>query len=178
MKQDLRPQLLALRRNLTADQRMQFDQLLCEHVLAWHATHPVASLGVYWPIRGEPDLQAAYEELAKRGVQLALPVVVAADTPLQFATWKPGDATIPGAMKVPIPVEPRTLIEPQALLIPCVGFNSKRARLGYGGGFYDRTLARIPRPLAVGIAYQCTQAEFTADEHDVRLDAILTEAPM
>lgn len=175
MKQDLRPKLLALRRNLTNEQRVQFDQLLSEHVLGWHAAHPVASLGVYWPIRGEPDLQSAYAELVKRGVELALPIVVAADAPLQFATWKPGDTTVAGAMKVPIPVEPRTLIEPQALLIPCVGFNSERARLGYGGGFYDRTLARSPRPLAIGIAYQCTQAEFAADAHDVRLDVILTE---
>jgi 5-formyltetrahydrofolate cyclo-ligase len=176
MKQDLRPQLLALRRNLTPEIRARHDALLCQHVLAWHAAHPVVRLGVYWPIRGEPDLQAAYAELTMRGVQLALPLVAAADAPLQFATWSPGDATVTGAMKVPIPVEPHTLIEPQALLIPCVGFNSERARLGYGGGFYDRTLARSPRPLAIGIAYQCTQAEFTADEHDIRLDAILTEA--
>ena len=104
MKQDLRPQLLTLRRNLTPEMRMQFDQLLCEHVLAWHSAHQVSSLGVYWPIRGEPDLHLAYAELTKRGVQLALPIVVANDAPLQFATWKPGDATVPGAMKVPIPV--------------------------------------------------------------------------
>jgi 5,10-methenyltetrahydrofolate synthetase len=175
MKQDLRPQLLTIRRSLTPEQRAQYDQLLCEHVLAWHISHPVTSLGVYWAIRGEPDLQAAYAELTTRGVQLALPIVVAADAPLQFATWKPEDATVIGAMKVPTPAEPHTLIDPQALLIPCVGFNSERARLGYGGGFYDRTLARMPRPLAIGIAYQCTQADFTADNHDIRLDAILTE---
>jgi 5,10-methenyltetrahydrofolate synthetase len=175
MKQDLRPQLLTLRRNLSPEMRADHDVRLCEQVLAWYASHPLTSLGVYWPIRGEPDLQAAYAELAERGVQLALPIVTAADAPLQFATWKPGDATITGAMKVPVPAEPHNLIEPQALLIPCVGYNRERARLGYGGGFYDRTLARKPRPLAIGIAYQCTQADFTADEHDILLDAILTE---
>jgi 5-formyltetrahydrofolate cyclo-ligase len=62
------------------------------------------------------------------------------------------------------------------LLIPCVGFNTARFRLGYGGGFYDRTLALSPRPFALGIAYQLSRAEFAAQAHDVAMDTVLTEA--
>ncbi|UUZ56730.1 hypothetical protein LP419_17725 [Massilia sp. H-1] len=65
---------------------------------------------------------------------------------------------------------------PGALLIPCVGFNGERFRLGYGGGYYDRTLAPAPRPVTAGVAYQCLAADFASAPHDVALDRVLTEA--
>ncbi|MFI4940954.1 MAG: 5-formyltetrahydrofolate cyclo-ligase, partial [Burkholderiales bacterium] len=118
-------------------------------------------------------------ELAKRGVQLALPVVVNADAPLLFAKWTPGDALAPDArglpMKVPMPAPPHVMVHPEALLIPCVGFNRQRIRLGYGGGLYDRTLAAVPRPLAIGIAYSSALETFSAAPHDIALDAMVTE---
>ncbi len=154
---------------------MRHDAALGQRLLQWCGQHPVTCLGVYWPIRGEPDLQAAYAELARRGPQLALPVVTGRDMPLAFAAWAPGDALEEGAMKVPVPQAPHRLVMPEALLIPCVGFNTMRLRLGYGGGFYDRTLAREPRPLAVGIAYQCALTQFEGEAHDIALDAVLTE---
>jgi 5,10-methenyltetrahydrofolate synthetase len=61
------------------------------------------------------------------------------------------------------------------VLLPCVGFNGQRMRLGYGGGFYDRTLAAVPRPLALGVAYSCARADFAGEAHDIALDAIFTE---
>ncbi len=175
MKQDLRDQLMARRRAITSEERAKCDAALKLHVLAWWERQPVTSVGVYWPIRGEPDLQAAYAGLAQRGVQLALPVVVRVNAPLQFAKWTPGDALVTGAMKVPVPSPPQVIIHPEALLIPCVGFNRQRMRLGYGGGYYDRTLATNPRPLAIGIAYHGSLATFAADPHDIALDAIITE---
>ncbi|HXA46413.1 MAG TPA: 5-formyltetrahydrofolate cyclo-ligase [Burkholderiaceae bacterium] len=175
IKQDLREQLLARRRAITPEQRALHDAALSAHVLAWWERQPVGSMGVYWPIRGEPDLQSAHAELARRGVQLALPVVIDANSPLQFVRWTPGDAMVAGAMKVPIPATPHIIAQPAALLIPCVGFNPHRMRLGYGGGFYDRTLAQEPRPLAIGIAYRCLETNFPADGHDIALDTILTE---
>jgi len=175
MKQDLRDQLLARRRATTPEERAQCDAALCTHVLACWERQPITSLGVYWPIRGEPDLQAAYAELARRGVQLALPVVVDINAPLQFAKWVPGDALVIGPMKVPVPGLPQARVQPKALLIPCVGFNQQRMRLGYGGGYYDRTLAVDPRPIAIGIAYRGSLASFAADLHDIALDAIITE---
>ena len=175
MKKNLRRTLLAQRDAIAANVRARHDQALCAQVIAWWTRHPVRSLGVYWPIRSEPDLRAAYAELSKRGVQLALPVVTAADAPLLFAQWAPGDALTPGFMQVPEPAQPRITVQPEALLIPCVGFNRQGNRLGYGGGFYDRTLANTPRPLTIGIAYGSASAAFPAAQHDIALDAIITE---
>ena len=131
-------------------------------------------------MRGEPDLRDVYAELAAQGVQLVLPLVVARDAPLQFAAWAPGEPLETDAMGVSIPAQisaqGRTMLDPEALLIPCVGFNAVRVRLGYGGGYYDRTLAVTPRPFAIGIAYANGLARFDAAAHDVALDLIITEA--
>ncbi|MBV8634609.1 MAG: 5-formyltetrahydrofolate cyclo-ligase, partial [Burkholderiaceae bacterium] len=148
MKPDLRRVLLTQRQALTPEQRSAHDAALGERLLRWSEQQSLSCLGVYWPIRGEPDLRDAYAELARRGLHLALPVMTGRDAPLAFAAWAPGDALEEGAMKVPIPKAPQRFVTPDALLIPCVGFNQARLRLGYGGGFYDRTLANEPRPKA------------------------------
>jgi 5-formyltetrahydrofolate cyclo-ligase len=174
-KPALRKSLLAARSAVPADLRQRWNAEIGARIVAWWEAHQVPTLGVYWPIRGEPDLRSAYEELNARGVRLALPVVVAKDAPLGFAEWTPGDALVKDALGVSIPAQHAVLMQPEALLIPCVGFNATRIRLGYGGGFYDRTLALAPRPFALGIAYGCALAAFDADPHDVGLDMIVTE---
>jgi 5,10-methenyltetrahydrofolate synthetase len=161
---------------MTKEQRSRCDALISEQVLAWWQAQPVDLLGVYWPIKSEPDLRFAYDELTRLGVQLALPVVAAKDTPLRFAAWMPGDTVVKDVMGVSIPAPPLRIVQPQALLIPCVGFTQERLRLGYGGGFYDRTLALQPRPLAIGIAYACAQTAFERAPHDAELDVIITES--
>jgi 5-formyltetrahydrofolate cyclo-ligase len=173
-KAALRTMLLADRQAIPAEVRPQWDAAIGERLIAWWTANTVQSLGVYWPIRGEPDLRPAYEELVKRGVQLALPLVVARGAPLQFIAWSPGETLAKDAMGVAVPAS-GLIVHPDALLVPCVGFNLENVRLGYGGGFYDRTLAAPPRPLSVGIAYECTRAEFASEPHDVRLDEIITE---
>jgi 5-formyltetrahydrofolate cyclo-ligase len=175
-KDNLRKALLAKRHAIPVEVRALSDAALAARVLAWwQLNHTVRKLGVYWPIRSEADLRPAYAELAARGVQLALPVVADGDAPLRFAAWAPGDALAPGMMKVPEPLAPHLPLIPEAILVPCVGYNEQRFRIGYGGGFYDRTLAASPRPLAVGIAYACGLADFAAMAHDVALDVIITE---
>ncbi|MBV8664902.1 MAG: 5-formyltetrahydrofolate cyclo-ligase [Burkholderiaceae bacterium] len=174
MKQELRRALLAKRQAIAPELRAHYDAAIGARLLAWWQRHPVRTLGVYWPIRGEADLLPTYAELASSGVRLALPVVER-DAPLRFAAWTPGDVLAPGAMKVPEPLPPHIPLEPEAVLVPCVGFNDGRYRLGYGGGFYDRTLAASPRPLAIGIAYTCGEARFDAAGHDIALDAVITE---
>nr|WP_254783798.1 5-formyltetrahydrofolate cyclo-ligase [Collimonas sp. OK307] len=177
----LRRTLLATRKSISAACRQEWDAELGRRVITWATlwmdTHPDGTLGVYWPIRGEPDLRPAYAELAARGMRLALPVVVGSDSPLRFASWIPGEAMVKDGFGVAIPASDVAAI-PLALLIPCVGFNQHRIRLGYGGGFYDRTLApsALLRPQAIGIAYACGLAEFDGAAHDVALDAIITEA--
>lgn len=174
-KVTLRRMLLANRQAITAEVRQQWDAAIGARVLAWWNANPVLSLGVYWPIRNEPDLHALYRTLALRGVRLALPTVTARDVPLRFMRWQPGDALVKDAFGAMVPQEAAPELKPEALLIPCVGFNIGNFRLGYGGGFYDRTLAAQPRPLAVGIAYECCRAEFDADVFDIPLDVMITE---
>lgn len=180
-KAQLRKTLLAARAQLEPQRKAQWDAQIGAQVLAWWRARPAAtpqSIGVYWPLRGEPDLAAAYAELARAGVRLALPVVLERDAALGFAEWTPGEALLHDRMGVAVPAELRMVARPGALLIPCLGFNAQRYRLGYGGGFYDRTLAAPPRPLTVGVAYNCLRADFASAPHDVALDLVITEASL
>jgi 5,10-methenyltetrahydrofolate synthetase len=175
-KAALRTALKAARRAIDPAARVQWDAQIGAQVLAWWRLRQLPQLGVYWPLHGEPDLRAAYSELAQAGVRLALPVVVARDAPLAFAAWTPGEAMVTDGMGVAVPGELRLVERPPALLVPCLGFNADGYRLGYGGGFYDRTLEQKPRPHTLGIAYACQQAVFGHAPHDVALDVIVTEA--
>lgn len=177
-KADLRRTLLATRRAIPAATRAGWDAAIGARLMAWLEAHPVRRLGVYWPIHNEPDLRQAYAALAARGLRLALPVVVGRDAPLRFAAWTPGDPLAKDGSGVSIPAPPIDAVQPDALLVPCVGFNADHIRLGYGGGFYDRTLASAPRPLTLGIAYQCAAEIFEGDVHDIALDAIITESAL
>jgi 5-formyltetrahydrofolate cyclo-ligase len=175
LKTALRRQLLADRHAIAAEVRHAWDKAIGERVLAWWRANPAPTLGVYWPIRGEPNLRHAYDELARLGAQLALPMVNGRDAPLCFAAWQPGDVLIKDAHGVPVPQQAGAPVHPDALLVPCVGFSDELIRLGYGGGYYDRTLAVSPRPLAVGIAYAVSRAAFTGEPHDIPLDEVITE---
>jgi 5-formyltetrahydrofolate cyclo-ligase len=174
-KAALRRALIANRQAIAPEVRRQWDQAIGARVLERLATHKAKTLGVYWPIRGEPDLRATYTELAACGLQLALPLVVGKEEALRFAAWMPGDPLSKDALGVAVPVDTRKTVQPDTVLVPCVGFNAMNLRLGYGGGFYDRTLAVQPRPLAVGIAYECGLVEFDGAAHDIALDEIITE---
>jgi len=174
-KPELRKRLLVARRALDAETRAAWDLAIGEQLLAWWRTHELDELGVYWPLRDEPNLHAAYAELARIGVRLRLPVVVEKHAALEFAEWEIGETMVKDQMGVAVPSELRLTAYPPALLVPCLGFNAQGYRLGYGGGFYDRTLARGPRPKTLGVAYACLQADFDSDGHDVALDVIVTE---
>jgi 5-formyltetrahydrofolate cyclo-ligase len=175
-KGTLRRSLLAVRSGIEDSQRKEWDAAICSRLEHWLKTRPISSLGVYWSIQKEPNLLPIYTRLTERGVRLSLPVVVGKDEALQFAAWAPGDAISKDAYGVPVPELKVFGPYPDALLIPCVGFDVRRFRLGYGGGFYDRTLAVNPRPLAIGIAYSCQQTDFETNSHDIALDVIITEA--
>ncbi len=177
-KAALRKSLAARRAAIQAPDKARWDAAICTRVLAWwRAGHAGAGgpVGVYWPLRGEPDLSVAYAELAAGGVRLALPVVLARDSALGFAEWEPGEAMVKDTMGVAVPALLRMVARPPVLLIPCLGFNAQGYRLGYGGGYYDRTLEAAPRPQTVGVAYACLLAQFACAPHDVALDTIITE---
>jgi 5-formyltetrahydrofolate cyclo-ligase len=172
-KSVLRAQLLQSRRNMSAAHKATAENVICQRLLDWLQRHPVTRLGVYHPIRQEPDLHSLYNVLSAQGVHLSLPIIRGQALPLDFVRWLPGETLVKDALGTSVP--PAGMPEqPQALLIPCLGFNRDKIRLGYGGGYYDRTLARAPRPLAIGIAYAEAQAEFAGEAHDIALDLIIT----
>lgn len=173
-KSDLRQLLLASRNAIPAEQKLRWDRQLVEKIMTWWSVERPHILGVYWPMRGEPDLNTAFAMLTALGVKLALPVVVSDNAPLKFYAWAPTDPVIKDRYGAAVPADQHTELLPQALLIPCVGFNPQRFRLGYGGGFYDRTLASVPRPQTVGLAYANAETTFVADPYDIALDMVMT----
>jgi 5-formyltetrahydrofolate cyclo-ligase len=139
---------------------------------------PVATVSGYLPIRHELDPMPAMLALAGLGYRLCVPVIEGRGRPLVFRAWSPGAATRRGPFGVEVPVDGETL-EPDLLLVPMLAFDGRGHRLGYGGGYYDRTIAglRARRPThALGLAYAAQALPLVPDsETDMRLDAIVTE---
>lgn len=133
----------------------------------------------YWPIREEIDPLPAMLALLARGHRLALPVVARRDQPLAFRHWWPGDPLVAGAYDIPAPGMCAPPVTPTLLLVPGLWFDRAGGRLGYGGGFYDRTLAQLRQGwqvAAVGIAHDA-QLGGTLDReaHDAPMDWVVTD---
>lgn len=174
-KAQLRRDLLAARRALSPDVKDQSDARIARRLSAWLADHQVRVLGGYLAMAGEPDLSPLYAELPSRGIALALPVVLERHQPLVFVRWQPGDPLSRDASGTMAPSARGDYVQPDAVLAPCIGFTEERLRLGFGGGYFDRTLAQSPRPKAIGIAYRFSKVSFAAEAHDVPLDVIVTD---
>jgi 5-formyltetrahydrofolate cyclo-ligase len=134
-------------------------------------------VGFYWPIRGEIGLHHLIRELIEAGAGAALPVVIGKGQPLEFRAWQPGAPLERGVWNIPVPAE-RQVVSPTTFLVPLVGFDEQGYRLGYGGGYYDRTIvASKPKPLAIGVGYGFQRlSTIYPQPHDVPMDAIVTEA--
>lgn len=130
----------------------------------------------YWPFRGEPELLPLLRKLGELGARTALPVVVAKGQPLVFRAWKSGDKLEQGVWKIPIPAEDHQVI-PHILIAPVVGFDPEGYRLGYGGGFFDRTLASLDtNPLVFGVGYsRAAIPTIHPQAHDIPMSRIITE---
>ena len=135
------------------------------------------TISLFWPFRGEPDLRAWLNALNERGARTALPVVIAKANPLIFRAYRSGDALEKGIWNIPIPVADLPVI-PDIVIAPLVGFDPESYRLGYGGGYFDRTLASLPRkPLVIGVGYGTQRiATIYPQPHDIPMDRIVTEA--
>ena len=130
-------------------------------------------IGVYTAVRGEPDLRECFERWRARGWRLALPKVTARDAALQFGAWDADAALVADRFGIVVPV-PFAPVLPDLLVAPCVGFDRRGWRLGYGGGFYDRTLAQHDVP-AVGVAFDDAEVDgFEPHPHDRAMRAIVT----
>lgn len=136
-------------------------------------THPQAVAAIYWPVRSEADPRHL---AALHQADYALPVVTGRGQPLQFRRWRPGDRLVEGEFDIPRPDDSSPLITPDILIVPLAAFDARGARLGYGGGFYDRTIAALRPVTAIGFAFAGQEVpEVPLGPHDQFLDGIVTE---
>lgn len=131
----------------------------------------------YWPIKGEPDLRPVLASLHRAGVSVALPLVEVKAAPLVFRRWTPETKMVRGDWNIPVPPPEAEAVVPEIALAPVMGWTEGAYRLGYGGGYFDRTLAALsPRPFTIGIGLQAARlATIYPQPHDIRLEVILTE---
>jgi 5,10-methenyltetrahydrofolate synthetase len=134
------------------------------------------AFAICWPIRNEYDARHLARTLREAGALTALPVVVAPKTPLVFREWHPGVELAKGPLGIPYPVGSRE-VAPRAVLLPMNGWDAQGYRLGYGGGFFDRTLASLKdRPLVIGVSHElaCMQT-IHPQPWDIPMDYVVTE---
>jgi 5-formyltetrahydrofolate cyclo-ligase len=171
-----RERLVALRMDKAAAQIADWGRSIEAHVEQAFPMLHGGIVGFCWPYRNEYDARGLMRRVRDRGGRSALPVVIAPRMPLEFRVWQPGDALVEGVYGIPYPAagEP---VRPDVLLVPMNGFDAQGYRLGYGGGFFDRTLAALsPRPLAIGVAFECARIDTVHPQaHDIPMDWVVTE---
>ncbi len=179
-KAQARNEILAWRTGLTSMQRDALTQQVSANLQSRFSALVAGKsdgrcVGVYWPIRNEPDLSPLFESLVDMGFKLALPVTPDSPAPLAFLSWQPGEAMQTDKMGIAVPSVQR-VVRPDILLIPCVGFGPNNIRLSYGGGYYDRTLADFSG-ITIGVAYAHTYLPaLAAQPFDIPLQEIVTDA--
>ena len=176
-RREQRARLIAARTAASAAQRRQWEAAIEARLAALLAALPGSILGIYWPFRAEPDPRPLAERLRADGRRIALPVVVDRKGPLEYRLWQPGMAMEIGVFDLPVP-KARDVVQPEIVLAPLVGFDDANYRLGYGGGYFDRTLAAMaPAPVAIGVGFELARVESVFPRpHDVPMDVIVTEA--
>lgn len=175
-RRNRRRQLLAQRSALSSATRVDLSRRVLANLDRVLDELPVRVLGIYWPIKREINLlEWAADQRARRGIVLALPVVAQPKAPLEYRHWYPSARMTRGFWSIPVPVE-GAVATPDVVIAPLVGFRGFW-RLGYGGGYFDRTLAaRAPRPAAIGIGFDMMETpDFGPEPHDVPMSAVVTE---
>ncbi len=175
-----RTRLAALRDGLGQAGRAAAGDAIATHLhalLQARGVGPGTVLAGYWPIKGEPDPRDLLAQLHSAGVTLALPVVETRAAPLVFRRWTPATRMTRGVWNIPVPPPEADMLTPDVTLAPCLGWSPGAFRLGWGGGYFDRTLAALaPRPLAIGVALAAARLDTIYPQpHDIALDAIVTE---
>jgi len=172
-----RTALLEARAKLSNQQRNLIQKSVLKQLSHYLEKLPPQTLGIYWPIKGELDCRPLANLLIEAGWILTLPVINTASKQLDFAQWTPETEMIEGRWSIPVPSRPFWL-KPSLFLIPLVGFDKQNFRLGYGGGFYDRTLADVSKPITtVGVGMEIGRLEnIYPHKYDIPMDIILTEA--
>jgi 5,10-methenyltetrahydrofolate synthetase len=152
------------------------DEAIRERLMALIGPAKGRVVSAYWPFRAEPDLRPLLRELRDNGARVALPIVVAKGQPLIFREWLAGTKLARGVWNIPYPEDGPEVV-PEISIAPVVGFDGGCYRLGYGGGFFDRTLASLaeqPRCIGVGYALQRIPT-IHPQPHDIPMVAVVTE---
>lgn len=173
----LRDAALARRLALSADEVERLGNAVCARLLAQFPAPPGETIAFCWPISNEPDLRPAMHAWHTAGAEICLPVVVRLRSPLIFRSWQPKTEMVPDHHGIPAPAagEP---VWPDVLIIPVNAFDAAGYRLGYGGGYFDRTLARMPAPpLVIGVGFELARVDSILPQaHDIPMDWMVTEA--
>ncbi|WP_428031215.1 5-formyltetrahydrofolate cyclo-ligase [Ancylobacter sp.] len=183
-KASLRTVALARRAALDLPAREGAAERAAAHAMAWLGEVKGEVVSVFAPIGGEIATDPLIQRLRAAGADVALPVVLEAGKPLLFRLWEPGEELVPsigpGRFSIPAPPETAPAVSPDVLVVPLAAFDARGNRLGYGAGFYDRTLCllrRAKRVEALGYAFAVQELDAVpAEPHDERLDAIATDA--
>ncbi|HQZ13791.1 MAG TPA: 5-formyltetrahydrofolate cyclo-ligase [Devosia sp.] len=149
-----------------------------EHFHAGVTLAPGEIVAAYWPIRDELDCRPVLTQLVDSGQPVCLPVVLGDELPLELRLWEEGAPLFPSGFGTLAPAETAPVVAPDVVLMPLLGFDKHGTRLGYGGGYYDRTLAMLEKPpRLIGFAFAVQEVDFVPREsHDVPLDGVVTEA--
>jgi 5-formyltetrahydrofolate cyclo-ligase len=178
-KRTLRRGALARRGAIEPAARAAFSRRLAEEGLRLARLWGARIVSAFHPLCDEPDTLPLLARLAAEGFATALPAVIRRGSPLTFRLWRPGEPTRPGAMSIREPLEQAPAVDPDLLFVPLACFDRRGHRIGYGAGFYDRTLERLRavKPVhAAGVAYGvCEIASVPYETHDQSLDAVVTE---
>ena len=178
-KASLRKEGLARRKGLPGEARARLTERLLSEGVRLARLRNASIVSAFHSIREEPDTLALLTALANQGFTTALPAVVGPTTHLEFRLWRPGDPVLIGRMGIPEPLDSSPAVEPDLLFVPLACFDRRGHRIGYGAGYYDRSLERLrgmKDVLAVGVAYGvCEVGAVPYEAHDEPLDVILTE---
>jgi len=171
-----RQRLISERQLMSADERRHHSDAIGHHLTDALSTLQGLTVGVYWPFRGEPNLRSWMGQIHSGGIRCALPVVIERRSPLVFRTWRPGAAMACGVWNIPVPTD-GTEVLPDIVVAPVVGFDSAGYRLGYGGGYYDRTLAAMThKPMVIGVGFGISAVTTIHPlPHDIPMQFIVTE---
>jgi 5,10-methenyltetrahydrofolate synthetase len=175
-KTSKRKELLSRRQDVTDSERQVWNSAVTRNLIDGFPQLEGLCIGIYWPYQGEFDPRPAGHHFRQLGATTALPEVLRKAEPLQFRAWWPGVAMGKGVFEIAVP-DGTDIVVPQVLIMPPLGFDAAGYRLGYGGGFYDRTLASIkPRPLTIGVAYELSRLPTIHPQaFDQKMDYVITE---
>jgi 5-formyltetrahydrofolate cyclo-ligase len=171
-----REELIQQRMALSAETRRALGERAIAQLIQAVDLDDYAVLGFCWPMRGEFDVRGLAQRHLAQGGDVAIPVVVQRSAPIEFWRWRPGASMAKGIWDIPIPRD-RAMVMPDVVLVPLVGFDASGFRLGYGGGYFDRTLAAARlRPCAIGLGYEDSLLPtIFPQHHDIAMDLIVTD---